>query len=214
MSKVESTGKASSGQQGKALSLTFEQLNSNEKSVLTVLQAAGEKRKISSVVRSLGWDEPCKVKGNSKVRNALRRLVRSGLVMHNKQIGDGTYMASDIGPVSANPQPIDADRITMRAMAAGRKSDCVMYNACLDQAIDGKWAGFSCGSCKAYSQPDEFQKEQNHLGLRAVQTAADLVARHGKVNRVRGVKPGADAKRTSLKIVETVSLSEALALAD
>lgn len=213
MSKVESIGKTSSGQQGKALSLTFEQLNDNEKSVLTTLRNAGEKRKISSVVRALGWDEPCKVKGNSKVRNALRRLVRSGLVMHNKQIGDGTYMAADLGPVSANPQPIDADNVTMRAMVDGRKSDCTMYNACLDQAINGNWVGFSCDSCKAYCQPDEFQKEQNHLGLRAVQVAADLVAKHGKVNRIRGVKPGADAKRR-LKVVDTVSLSEALSMVD
>ena len=76
--------------------------------------------------------------------------------------------------------------------------------------INGKWAGFSCGSCKAYAEPDEFQKEQNRLGLRAVQTAADLVAKHGKVNRIRGVKPGADAKRST----EMVSLSEILAMTD
>ena len=82
--------------------------------------------KISAIVRTLGWDEPCKVKGNSMVRNALRRLVRSGLIIHNTQIGDGTYIASDIGPVSANPQPIDQDNTTVRAMVASMKNDCVM----------------------------------------------------------------------------------------
>jgi hypothetical protein len=214
MSKVESSGKTSSGQQGKALDLTFDQLNAGEQSVMATLRNSGSKMKISAIVCALGWDQPCKVKGNSRVRNALRRLVRSGFALHNAQIGDGTYMASDIGPVSANPQPIDQDNTTVRAMVASRKADCVMYNACLDQAISGNWVGFSCTSCRAYAQPDEFQKEQNHLGLRAVQVAADLVAKHGKVNRVRGVKPGADAKRRMLKVVETVSLSEVLAMAD
>ena len=216
---MESTGKVLSGQQGKALNIAPDQLNPNEKYVLDALRDDGGKMEISSIVNALGWDIPqvpfslnySKVKGNSRVRNALRRLVREGLVMHNTQIGDGTYMASDIGPVLANPQPVDIDRVTMRAMVEGRKSDCAMYNACLDQAISGNWAGFSCTSCKAYCQPDEFQKEQNILGLRAVQVAADLVAKHGKVNRIRGVKPGADAKRT---YADTVSLSEALAAAD
>jgi len=203
-----------SGQMGKALSLSFDQLNPGERSILEALRGSGERIKISVIVELLGWDKPCKVKGNSKVRNSLRRLVREGFVIHNTKIGDGTYMAADIGPVTANPQPVDTSEVSHRVMAEGRKSDCAMYNACLDQAIDGKWDGFSCKSCKAFTAPDEFQKEQNHLGLRAVQTAADLVAKHGKVNRVRGVKPGAEAKRRVLRIVETVSLSEALAMAD
>jgi hypothetical protein len=209
MSKVD---KVSGGQRGKALSLSFDQLNSGEQSILQTLRGSGGKMKISAIVKALGWDKPCKVKGNSRVRNSLRRLVREGFVIHNSKVGDGTYMSADIGPVTANPQPVDTSEVSYRAMAEGRKSDCAMYNACLDQAIDGKWEGFSCGSCKAFAAPDEFQKEQNHLGLRAVQTAADLVAKHGKVNRIRGVKPGADAKR--LKVVQTVSLSEVLAMND
>lgn len=210
MSKVD---KVSGGQQGKALSLSFDQLNQGEQSVLEALRASGGRMKISAIVKALGWDKPSKVKGNSKVRNSMRRLVREGFVIHNSKVGDGTYVAADIGPVRANPQPVDTSEISRRAMAEGRKSDCTMYNACLDQAIDGKWEGFSCGSCRAYSEPDVFQKEQNQLGLRMVQVAADLVAKHGKVNRTRGVKPGADAKRR-LKVVQTVSLSEALASAD
>jgi len=218
-----------SGQRGKPLDLEFSQLNKDEQAVLQTLRQSGDRMKIISIMEALEWDIPvvpfspeyCKVKGYSRVRNAVRRLVRSGMIMHSSAIGDGTYMVPDIVPVAtiapvkllpvANPLPVDIDSITKRAMAAGRKSDCAFYNACLDQAISNKWDGFSCHGCRAYAEPDEFQKEQNILGLRAVQTAADLVAKHGKVNRIRGVKPGADAKRNS---GEMVSLSEVMAMTD
>lgn len=212
--RINSEVPVNSGQQGKALDIEVDQLNDNEKVVLATLRASGDRMKIRQIVEATGWDKPDKVKGNSKVRNAMRRLVRAGFALHNTAVGDGTYVASDIGPVSANPLPILKDELSpnLRFAAKQKRPDCSFYNACLDQAISGKWAGFSCGSCKAYAEPDEFQKEQNRLGLRAVQTAADLVAKHGKVNRIRGVKPGADAKRT--KITETVSLSEVLAMND
>jgi hypothetical protein len=99
---------------------------------------------------------------------------------------------------------------------AVKKTDCSFYNACLDQAISGKWAGFACTSCNAYAEADPFQKEMDQLGLACINRAADLVEKYGKVHRIRGVKPGADAKRTrSLPvIVETVSLGEVLANAE
>lgn len=194
---------ATSGQQGKPLDLEFDQLNLDEQAVLTTLRHGGDKMKIRAIVEANGWDQIDKAKGNSKVRNALRRLVRSGLVMHNTAIGDGTYVASDIGSVSANPIQVHKDDLSPNIAYASKqkRSDCSFYNACLDQAINGKWAGFSCESCRAYSEPDEFQKEQNILGLRAVQVAADLVSKHGKVNRIRGVKPGAESKRRMLKTI-------------
>lgn len=77
-----------------------------------------------------------------------------------------------------------------------KRMDCSFYSACLDQAISGKWEGFSCASCTAYSAPDQDQQVSDVLALRAMQTASDELWEHGKVNRVRGVKPGADAKRT------------------
>lgn len=199
-----------SGQQGKTLSLTFDQLNDDEQAVLTCLIRSGVKMKISQIVQDNGWDKPDKVKGNSMVRNAMRRLIRSSKVLHNKRIGDGTYIASEADLASLGPRPISVDNT--RGI---RRGDCTFYNACLDQAISGKWPGFACTGCKAYAEPDMFQKEINHMGLRAVQAAADMVEKYGKVHRVRGVKPGAEAKRTeTLRIVETVSLGEVLSNID
>lgn len=77
-----------------------------------------------------------------------------------------------------------------------KKADCTFYNACLSQADSGNWAGFSCSKCTAYARADQFQAEQDVLALRAAQTAHDQIMKYGKINRIRGVKPGADAKRT------------------
>lgn len=78
-----------------------------------------------------------------------------------------------------------------------KRADCTFYNACIDQAIEGSWAGFSCASCSAYALPDRHQQEIDLLGCLAVNKARELLEQHGKVMRVRGVKPGADAKRTT-----------------
>lgn len=156
--------------------------------------------------------------GNSKVRNNLRRLMRYGLI-HRPL--DGTYAltpeprqaASQAEPVRGlvqikrNPRELNDDEarilrgvesgaLNARMVESVKKPDCTMYNACLSQAISGKWAGFSCGSCVAYAAPDQFQKECDMLALRALGTAAEMLDENGKVNRIRGVKPGADAKRT------------------
>ena len=211
-----------SGQSGKALELTIDQLNPGEKAVLSCLQTAGTKLKIRQIVEINGWDNPSITKGNSRVRNALRRLVRSGMVIHSKQIGDGTYQASGTvaNPMARNPRPVTDHEVEEMqedyAVSDGiKRTDCAFYNACLDQAISGKWQGFACTSCNAYAEPDSFQKEMDQVRLSAVRMAVELVEKYGKVHRVRGVKPGADAKRTvRLKVVDTVSLSEALALTD
>ena len=80
-----------------------------------------------------------------------------------------------------------------------KRPDCTFYNACLDQAIAGLWAGFSCTSCSAYALPDRHQQEIDLLGCLGVNKAREMVEEHGKVMRVRGVKPGADAKRTTVE---------------
>lgn len=209
----KTNGIVGSGQSGVAIELSFEDLNPNEKAVVACLRKAGCRMKIRQVVEALGWDKPCKSKGNSRVRNALRRLVRSSMVLHDKEIGDGTYRAADLNEPC--PRPITDDELLslkgdINYSDTIKKSDCAFYNACLDQAISGKWEGFSCTSCTAYAEPDPFQREMDQLGLAAVQKAAELVEKYGKVHRVRGVKPGADAKRRRLPVVEeTVSLAEA-----
>jgi hypothetical protein len=206
------------GQCGKALNLTFDQLNVNEQTVLSCLRGAGERMKIGQIVIDNGWDKPSKTKGNSMVRNAMRRLVRSGMVLHNSKIGDGTYVAADLVSGSMrNPKSLTVVQVSKlhadpKLTDGVKKADCTFYNACLDQAISGKWAGFACTSCNAYAEADPFQKQMDQLGLACINRAADLVEKYGKVHRVRGVKPGADAKRTRrLPVVETVSLGEVLA---
>lgn len=69
-----------------------------------------------------------------------------------------------------------------------------MYNACLDQAIDGNWDNFGCHSCTAYAAMDREQQMSDVISLLAVEKASELLERDGKIDRRRGVKPGADAK--------------------
>jgi hypothetical protein len=83
-----------------------------------------------------------------------------------------------------------------------KRPDCTFYNACLDQAIAGLWAGFSCTSCSAYALPDRHQQEIDLMGCLGVNKAREMLEEHGKLMRVRGVKPGADAKRTTTEDVE------------
>jgi len=213
--------KGSSGQSGPALSLRYEDLNKNEKAVVGCLKLADQPLSISQIVLVLGWERPCKVKGNSRVRNSLRRLVRSSLI---DRLKSGTYALAgtaeiEVEPTGPSPRPITENELfDLRADPKSSKiknTDCTFYNACLDQAISGKWDGFACTSCNAYAEADPFQKECDQVRLAAVQKAAELVEKYGKVHRVRGVKPGADAKRTvRLKVVETVSLAEAFANID
>jgi ferredoxin len=161
--------------------------------------------------------------GNSKVRNNLRRLMRFGLI-HRPL--DGTYAlrvdALKAEPRQTAPQAeavpklvqirrnprelndkearilrgVESGSLSARMVESVKRTDCTIYNACLSQAISGKWAGFSCADCTAYEAPSQFQKECNMLALRALGTAAEMLDENGKVNRIRGVKPGADAKRT------------------
>lgn len=215
------TKAGATGQRGRAKERTYDDLNPDQKAVLNCLRGAGFRMKIRQIVESNGWHVPCKTKGNSRVRNALRNLVRDGFVQHENKFGDGAYVAGG-KPAAPVPMPLPISRKQVADMSddlrlAGKikKTDCSLYNACLDQAISGKWQGFACTGCKAYAMPDEFQKEMDQVRLAAISKASELIEKYGKVHRVRGVKPGAEAKRTHrLKVVETVSLSEALAASD
>jgi hypothetical protein len=156
--------------------------------------------------------------GNSKVRNNLRRLMRCGLI-HRPL--DGSYALTPeprrtapqaeavpkLLRIKRNPRELNVSEVrilrgveygslNVKMVESVKKTDCTIYNACLSQAISGKWAGFSCADCTAYDAPTQFQRECDVLALRALDTAAEMVEEHGKVNRIRGVKPGADAKRT------------------
>lgn len=199
------------GQSGEVLALTLEKLNKNELAVLRTLNAEGvgdrPPMKIAEVMLANSWHIPDKAKGNSRVRNSLRKLVRGQWVEHAKSIGDGTVRITELGRAALgrtvstpHPVPITSARATaMRfdqtLIEKFKKADCAFYNACLDQAISGNWPGFSCADCMAYQEPTPEAKMRDLVRLRAIRMASDMVEKFGNAGRVRGVKPGADAKR-------------------
>lgn len=192
------TNLARRGQCGPALELKVEDLNPNELAVLRFLTVDGEGRRaytISEIMEGLGWHEPSRLKGNSRVRNSLRRLVRARWVEHPQQLGDGRYQA-----IVPYPRPISQAALRVALMEDRleqiKRADCTTYNACMQQALSNRWDGFSCAECSCYSEPDQYQKEMDLIRLRAMEMARELIEREGGPCRVRGVKPGADAKRT------------------
>lgn len=191
------TNLACRGQCGPVLELKIEDLNPNELAVLRFLAGDGKRRafRISEIMEGLGWHEPSRLKGNSRVRNSMRRLVRARWVEHVNQLGDGKYQA-----IVPYPRPISIHELRMAALDDRiyelKRSDCTFYNVCLEQAIEDSWEGFSCSECTCYRAPDQYQKEMDLIRLRALDMAAEMMEREGGPCRVRGVKPGADAKRT------------------
>lgn len=243
---------------GNRSQLSFADMRDEERAIIKALEQAAKQGtgalRIAELQAANGWDlvdehtcsdgycETCAEamrRGNSKVRNNLRRLMRYGWI-HRPL--DGTYALITTEPkvealapeppqpvvqlVVEPPQPVKrseplvqirkrnrtpnpvelpedmAMRMHVRARNEDyrlveqiKRPDCTFYGACLDQAIAGSWANFSCGSCSAYALPERHQRESDILGCLAVNKARELLEEHGKVMRVRGVKPGADAKR-------------------
>lgn len=86
--------KSSQGQQASPLALQFEELSLNEQIVIAALAHPERPVKtIKQITQECGWEEVngSKARGNSRVRNSLRRLVRSHWVEHENHIGDGKY---------------------------------------------------------------------------------------------------------------------------
>lgn len=77
-----------------------------------------------------------------------------------------------------------------------KRTDCTIYNACLSQAISGRWEGFSCADCTAYARPDQFQRESDMLALSALGAAVRIIETDGKIQRKRGNKGGAESKNS------------------
>jgi len=241
--------------------LSFEAMRPEERMIVKALEKAREsgqpEMRIAELQIANGWDEvdehdcpegSCATcaealrRGNSKVRNNLRRLMRYGWI--HRPV-DGTYalVEENTEPVVVEeppqpvkrlepepPQPVvrspptplviirkknngpnpveldDEERLRIRARVMGgdmealeaiKRPDCTFYGACLDQAIAGSWAGFSCTNCTAYAMPERHQAEMDILACLALNKAHELMEKFGKVLRVRGVKPGADAKRST-----------------
>jgi hypothetical protein len=249
---------------GNRSQLSFADMRDEERAIIKALEQAAKQGmgalRIAELQAANGWDlvdehecsnDHCEVcaealrRGNSKVRNNLRRLMRYGWI--HRPV-DGTYALITEAAVEAPapepelpqpvvqlviepPQPVvrssgplvqirkknrtpnpvelseeEAMRMHVKAKNEDyslveriKRPDCSFYSACLDQAIAGSWANFSCGSCSAYALPERHQREIDILGCLAVHKARELMEKHGKVMRVRGVKPGADAKRTTVE---------------
>jgi hypothetical protein len=93
--------KSDQGQRAGALQLTFHELTKNEQLLVTFM-AAGVKRPVHSIVEimeGLGWNKMKggRARGCSRVRNTLRRLVRSQWLVHDTEVGDGKYRLSKNG---------------------------------------------------------------------------------------------------------------------
>jgi hypothetical protein len=106
MSKKQEQPKSNQGQRGRKSEVSFEELTKNEKRVAIALSESPEPiLTIKELVEACGWkslrasgsnDEFLgKARGNSRVRNSLRRLVRGKWVRHAKTIGDGRYKLTD-----------------------------------------------------------------------------------------------------------------------
>jgi predicted DNA-binding transcriptional regulator len=86
--------KSTQGQQARVLQLHYEELTKNERDVVRYLATEGRPvRTIKEIMEGLNWNhvKGGRARGNSRVRNSLRRLVQSGWVGHETAVGDGRY---------------------------------------------------------------------------------------------------------------------------
>jgi hypothetical protein len=97
MSTQTTEPKSSQGQRAGALQLHFEELTKNEQLLVSALAIEGRPvMTIKEIMEDLNWHRipGGRARGNSRVRNTLRRLVRSQWVIHESEIGDGKYRLS------------------------------------------------------------------------------------------------------------------------
>lgn len=101
MSTQKTNGfKSDQGQRAGALQLRFEELTKNEQLLVTFLAKDGRPvHTIVEIMEGLGWNKirGGRARGSSRVRNTLRRLVRSQWLVHDTEIGDGKYRLSKNG---------------------------------------------------------------------------------------------------------------------
>lgn len=95
------------GQSAEAKGMEFGQFNTSEQRIMAVLDPNGSGTRtiltLNELVAATGWQKKFGAKrGNSKVRNALRRLVREGFVEHPVDLKDGQYRMSQRGRNAAN----------------------------------------------------------------------------------------------------------------
>jgi hypothetical protein len=76
-------------------------------------------------------------------------------------------------PKCANPTE---SRVVNRPSQVERKVMCASYQSCLDEAIERRWGGFSCGQCRAYRplQLDQSEWVADSLACLALMYVAEL----------------------------------------
>jgi hypothetical protein len=100
MSTQTKTELSPQGQRAGALQLTFHELTKNEQLLVTFMSKDGRPvHTIVEIMEGLGWNKirGGRARGSSRVRNTLRRLVRSQWLTHATEIGDGKYRLSKNG---------------------------------------------------------------------------------------------------------------------
>lgn len=100
MSTQTKTELSPQGQRAGALQLRFEELTKNEQLLVTFLAKEGRPvHTIVEIMEGLNWHKikGGRARGSSRVRNTLRRLVRSQWLNHATEIGDGQYRLSKNG---------------------------------------------------------------------------------------------------------------------
>ena len=94
---TQSEFKSTQGQQAAPLRLAFEDMTKNEQALITFLdQPDRPVFSIKEIMEGLNWHRGPggRAKGNSRVRNTLRRLVRAKWLSHPDEVGDGKYRLS------------------------------------------------------------------------------------------------------------------------
>ena len=87
--------KSTQGQRARTIRLSFDELTRNEQMVVASMAEHGRPtRSIRDIAKTLNWHKGRgnnHAKGQSRVRNTLRRLVQSGWLVHESEVGDGLY---------------------------------------------------------------------------------------------------------------------------
>lgn len=89
--------KSNQGQQAAPLRLSYEDMTDNERALVGFLdQEDRPVFTIKEIMEGLNWHRGPggRAKGNSRVRNTLRRLVRAKWLSHPDEVGDGKYRLS------------------------------------------------------------------------------------------------------------------------
>lgn len=96
---TKKNGRVSQAQTSTKMKKVFDDLNEAEQQIIALMSQKGRPvKKINDIGTELGWYERLgKKKGCSRVRNTLRRLVRTEWLGHVEAVGDGNYRLTKQG---------------------------------------------------------------------------------------------------------------------